>query len=133
MVTKVDHVEVQHLLKEGVQLLEVLPEEEFSTEHLPDATNLPLKDLSAGTVEILDRARPVIVYCKAAWMANALPTEGSGAATPRIGDHVKFAPLCGLGDPVEEVRNRVGLEGWDMAEFSNTRKKNLRKSRLNSC
>ena len=33
------------LLDEGAQLVEVLPHEEYSEEHLPRAINIPLKDL----------------------------------------------------------------------------------------
>ena len=36
---------------------------EFDDEHLPGATSLPLKSLTAGTSAVLDRSRPVIVYC----------------------------------------------------------------------
>jgi rhodanese-related sulfurtransferase len=55
--------EVQRLLAEGVQLVEVLPEAEYEEEHLPDAINLPLKELDRQTAQRLDIARPVIVYC----------------------------------------------------------------------
>jgi phage shock protein E len=54
---------LEELIDDGAQLVEVLPEEEFSEEHLPDAINLPLKKLNAESAETLDRGRPVIVYC----------------------------------------------------------------------
>lgn len=47
----------------GVQLVEVLPEEEYTEAHLPDAINLPLKRLDADTAGVLDKSRPVVVYC----------------------------------------------------------------------
>lgn len=40
-----------------------MPQEEFDEEHLEAAIHLPLQDLSAETVHVLDRGRPVIVYC----------------------------------------------------------------------
>jgi len=54
---------VQELLREGAQLVEVLPGEEYQDEHLPGAINLPLKELNAAGTAGLDRARPVVVYC----------------------------------------------------------------------
>ncbi len=54
---------VQELLREGAQLVEVLPGEEYQDEHLPGAINIPVKELNAAGTAGLDRARPVIVYC----------------------------------------------------------------------
>ena len=51
------------LLDEGAQLVEVLPHEEYSEEHLPRAINIPLKDLNAVTTATLDPTKPVVVYC----------------------------------------------------------------------
>ena len=53
---------VRDLVAAGAQLVEVLPSDEYRWAHLPDAVNLPLKELDART-EQLDRSRPVIVYC----------------------------------------------------------------------
>lgn len=55
--------EVRRLTEAGAQLVEVLPKDEFEDEHLPGAINLPLKALTAQTSSVLDKARPVIVYC----------------------------------------------------------------------
>jgi rhodanese-related sulfurtransferase len=46
-----------------VQLVEVLPEQEYGEAHLPGAVNIPLKQLDADTTAVLDKARPVVVYC----------------------------------------------------------------------
>ncbi len=51
------------LLDDGAQLVEVLPEREFEDEHLPGASNLPLKKMNASSAEALDRGRAVVVYC----------------------------------------------------------------------
>ncbi len=63
MPTAVDRARVQRLVDEGAQLVEVLPLDEYDEEHLEDAIHLPLKQLSAETAVVLDRGRPVIVYC----------------------------------------------------------------------
>ena len=54
---------LQRLVAEGAQLVEVLPREEYEEEHLPGATNLPLRQLTAGTASILSKNVPVITYC----------------------------------------------------------------------
>jgi phage shock protein E len=59
----IDRDRVQELLRAGAQLVEVLPAEEYATEHLPGAVNIPLKELNAETAAQLDRSRAVIVYC----------------------------------------------------------------------
>lgn len=63
MPTAVGRDLVAKLTSKGAQLIEVLPAEEYYQEHLPDAVNLPLKTISGETVNVLDRERPVIVYC----------------------------------------------------------------------
>jgi rhodanese-related sulfurtransferase len=63
MAPGIDNARVRELLADGAQLVEVLPEGEYLEEHLPGAINLPLKQLDATTAAVLDRARPVIVYC----------------------------------------------------------------------
>lgn len=54
---------LDRLLTDGAVLIEVLPEGEFSHEHLPDAINLPLKNLTLESVAHIDRASPIVVYC----------------------------------------------------------------------
>jgi len=55
--------EVRRLVEAGAQLVEVLPSPEYEEEHLPGAIHLPLKHIDARATEVLDRGRPVIVYC----------------------------------------------------------------------
>jgi rhodanese-related sulfurtransferase len=61
--TPIDLQQLERLLKDGAQLAEALPEEEYNEGHLPGAVSLPLKELTAETAQVLDRARPVVVYC----------------------------------------------------------------------
>jgi len=55
--------EVHRLAEAGAQIVEVLPDEEYREEHLPGAINLPLKKLTRESAAMLDRQRPVVVYC----------------------------------------------------------------------
>jgi len=59
----IDADEVSRLVAEGGQLVEVLPAEEYTEEHMPHAINIPLKELDAARVAQLRRDQPVIVYC----------------------------------------------------------------------
>jgi rhodanese-related sulfurtransferase len=64
MPSSVDRNTVRRLLHdEGAQLVEVLPRAEYDEEHLPGALHVPLQALDEQTVAVLDRGRPVIVYC----------------------------------------------------------------------
>lgn len=61
MPTPIDRDQVQHLLEQGAQLIEVLPQDEdgdeYEDEHLPGAINIPLKTLDRETTRQLDRDR----------------------------------------------------------------------------
>lgn len=61
--SRVELPELQGLLAGGARLVEVLRADEYAEEHLPGATSIPLKTLSAETAAQLDRAEPVVVYC----------------------------------------------------------------------
>jgi rhodanese-related sulfurtransferase len=63
MATGIGLAELKRLLDDGAQLVEVLPKAEYAEEHLPGAINIPLKELDATSVELLDRSRAVVVYC----------------------------------------------------------------------
>ncbi len=55
--------DVQRLIGTGAQLVEVLPREEFEEDHLPSAMNIPLRKIETEADTMLDRNRPVVVYC----------------------------------------------------------------------
>ena len=63
MAREADLRTVRRLMDEGAVLVEVLPEAEYLEEHLPGAINVPLKQLDATSVALLERGRPVVVYC----------------------------------------------------------------------
>jgi rhodanese-related sulfurtransferase len=59
----IDRNELQRLVEHGAQLVEVLPADEYAEDHLPGAIGLPLRHIETDATRVLDRARPVIVYC----------------------------------------------------------------------
>ena len=63
MPTSVDLPELDRLIAAGAQLAEALPEQSYRDGHLPGAISLPLKELTPERAEVLDRERPVVVYC----------------------------------------------------------------------
>jgi rhodanese-related sulfurtransferase len=46
---------------EGAQVVDVLPEREYSNSHIPGAINIPLKMLNDETSSILKRDKAVVV------------------------------------------------------------------------
>jgi rhodanese-related sulfurtransferase len=63
VVEQIAYPRLRKLLDSGAQLVEVLPEREYTEEHLPGAMNIPLKRLDASSVAALDRSSAVVVYC----------------------------------------------------------------------
>ena len=63
MSEQIGYRRLRELLDAGAQLVEVLPEPEYTEEHLPGAVNIPLKQLDRQTAAQLDPARAVVVYC----------------------------------------------------------------------
>lgn len=63
MVQEVDREGVRRLMEQGAQIVDVLPPREYSEGHLPGAINLPLRKIEVEASEVLDRSRPVVVYC----------------------------------------------------------------------
>ena len=49
--------------EEQAQVVEVLPAAEYEWAHIPEAVNVPLKQLAHSTTASLDRDRPLVVYC----------------------------------------------------------------------
>lgn len=124
MVTQIGTDEARQHVDAGAQLLEVLPADEYRSEHLPGAVNIPLTELTREAAERqLDPSRPTVVYCfdlqcdlsargaarleqfgftdvfdyagsKAAWLARGLPAEGSTRPEQRVGAVARPAATC---------------------------------------
>lgn len=145
MPTTVDRHRLLTLLGNGVQLVEVLPPAEYDDEHLPGAISLPLEEIDQRAAEVLDRGRPVVVYCwdavsdmspraawrletlgfaavfryaggKADWMAAGHATEGPGAARPRVGQRARRnVPRSRLDERRGEAATRAHAARWRMS------------------
>jgi rhodanese-related sulfurtransferase len=63
MAREISREQVRLLMDEGAQIVDVLPAREYSEDHLPGAINLPLRRIETEAKQILDPARPVVVYC----------------------------------------------------------------------
>ena len=63
MVSAVDRIELLRLIEEAdAQVVDVLPDREYTEAHIPGATNIPLRSLTSETVSSLRRDKPVVVY-----------------------------------------------------------------------
>ena len=63
MAREVDREGVRRLMEQGAQVVDVLPAQEYSEDHLPGAINLPLRKIEAEASQVLDPSRPIVVYC----------------------------------------------------------------------
>jgi hypothetical protein len=63
MATRIWLEELQEQIDRGAQVVEVLPQDDYRLAHLPGAVNLPLRELDEHHAAVLDRTRPVVVYC----------------------------------------------------------------------
>jgi rhodanese-related sulfurtransferase len=69
----IDREAVQDLIAtRDAQLVEVLPEREYTWAHLPKAVNMPLAGIDGSAKSGLDPGRPVIVYCHD-WLCDLSP------------------------------------------------------------
>ncbi len=63
MPTDTDRTELLRLIDEdNAQVIDVLPEREYTESHIPGAISIPLRRLNAETVSVLARDKPVVVY-----------------------------------------------------------------------
>jgi rhodanese-related sulfurtransferase len=63
MSERIELRQLQRVIDQHAQLVEVLPPAEYAEVHLPGAINIPLKQLDADSTAVLDRRRPIVVYC----------------------------------------------------------------------
>ncbi len=59
----IDPREAKALVEQGAQLVDVRDPYEFQQGALPGAVNLPLAMVPLKAAEVLDRDRPVVLYC----------------------------------------------------------------------
>jgi rhodanese-related sulfurtransferase len=63
MIRRIGLEQVQKMKEQGAQIVDVLASKEYSGEHIPGAINIPLLHMNASSVAVLDKDRPIIVYC----------------------------------------------------------------------
>ena len=63
MATPIGLEQLQRLIDRGAQVVEVLGRDDYAPVHLPGAVSLPLRELDERHAAVLDRTRPVVVYC----------------------------------------------------------------------
>ena len=63
MATPIGLDQLLELADHGAQVVEVLPADDYAPVHLPGAINLPLRQLDERSAAVLDRTRPIVVYC----------------------------------------------------------------------
>jgi rhodanese-related sulfurtransferase len=144
-VTTVDLDGLRQLLADGAQLVEVLPSEEYEELHLPGAINIPLKELTAESVQPLDPGQDVVVYCwdglcdmspraacwlaamgfrrvhdyapgKVDWLAHGLPAGGTQAGEPTAGRLAcRDAVTCATHDQAGDVLERIAASPYGFA------------------
>jgi len=62
VVENIDRTRLLGLIEDGAQVVDVLPEREYTAQHIPGAINIPLKRLDLETAAVLSRDKPVVVY-----------------------------------------------------------------------
>ena len=63
MIRRIGVDQVQKMKDHRAQIVEVLGRKEYADEHIPGAINIPLLQMNRSSVAVLDKNRPVIVYC----------------------------------------------------------------------
>ena len=62
MVATIDRARLVELIDQGAQVVDVLPDAEYTAQHIPGAVSIPLRRLNAETASVLRRDKPVVVY-----------------------------------------------------------------------
>jgi rhodanese-related sulfurtransferase len=52
------------MLSSGAQIVDVLPTHEYATAHIHGAIHIPVGRILHDAPALLDRSRPVVVYCR---------------------------------------------------------------------
>lgn len=56
--------DARRLVAAGARLVDVRTPQEFATDHIPGAINIPVQDLERRMTELAGKERPVVVYCR---------------------------------------------------------------------
>lgn len=61
---EIRHRELLQMLSSGVQIVDVLPSHEYESAHISGAIHIPVGRILRNASRLLDRTRPVVVYCR---------------------------------------------------------------------
>ncbi|MGA8642789.1 rhodanese-like domain-containing protein [Candidatus Binatus sp.] len=61
---EIQHRELLRMLSSGVQVVDALPTHEYATAHIRGAIHIPVGRILRDAPALLDRTRPVVVYCR---------------------------------------------------------------------
>ena len=61
---EIQHRELLRMLSAGSQVVDALPSHEYDAAHLRGAIHIPVGNILRDAPTLLDRARPVVVYCR---------------------------------------------------------------------
>ena len=62
MIVNIDRARLLELIDQGAQIVDVLPDAEYTAQHIPGAISIPLRRLKTETTAVLRRDKPVVVY-----------------------------------------------------------------------
>jgi rhodanese-related sulfurtransferase len=63
-VREIQHRELLRMLSSGAQVVDALPSHEYQSTHIRGAIHIPVGRILRDAPKLLDRARPVVVYCR---------------------------------------------------------------------
>ena len=61
---EIQHRELLRMLSSGVQVVDALPSHEYQSTHIRGAIHIPVRNILRDAPKLLDRAGPVVVYCR---------------------------------------------------------------------
>jgi rhodanese-related sulfurtransferase len=83
---RVSGAQAKKMVDEGAKLVDVRSAEEYASEHLPGAINVPLGELLERLGEIGPRDQAVVVYCHTGFRAMRAASKLTGAGYTHVGD-----------------------------------------------
>jgi rhodanese-related sulfurtransferase len=61
---EIQHRELLRMLSSGTQIVDALPAHEYETAHFRGAIHIPVGRILRDAPALLDRTRPIVVYCR---------------------------------------------------------------------
>lgn len=64
VINQKEETKISSIISEGGQLIDVRTLEEYKSSHAYQAINIPLDDILAGNYSIIDKSKPIYLYCR---------------------------------------------------------------------